>query len=147
MAQLFFGGLYLEKIRDILLFSCPFVLLELFAIIFIATCVSDNDSFYSLVGSTAALFMIWFGGCIFLLFKKPSCKKLSKLLLISGMISIFALLLEKRPDDKVWNATAFAYRWEDRVRFPIGAENLNHILTNNSVFSSFKAYRSAEAQN
>lgn len=363
----------MKKIRDILLFSCPFVLFELFAIIFIATCVSDHYSFYSLVGSTAALFMIWFGGCIFLLFKKHSCRKLSKLLLISGMISIFALLLlvtvsvitatypytgdfsiqtpvfenkkvmvivphqdddiilvggiiepyiknnsdvtivfttngdyaglsetraeevlsslmplgvkkeniyylgfgdqwqvqtidnrtqqhiclstdpdalwtsqygstetystaaidcylklpytknnylyslkslilekrpevifavdmdhhlehkgasllfeeaigqllksepnyhptvykgfcygtgcdaaddydddinplsTKKPDDEVWNATAFAYRWEDRVRFPIGAENLNRILTNNSVFSSFKAYRSAEA--
>ncbi len=87
----------MKKIRDILLFSCPFVLLELFAIIFIATCVSDNDSFYSLVGSTAALFMIWFGGCIFLLFKKPSCKKLSKLLLISGMISILSLIHISEP--------------------------------------------------
>lgn len=55
------------------------------------------------------------------------------------------LLSSKKPEESTWNESAFAYRWEDRIRFPIGKQNLNSILSNNSVFTSFDSYRSAHA--
>lgn len=51
----------------------------------------------------------------------------------------------KQPEDDVWNQTSFAYRWEDRLRFPMGDQNRNLLLSNNSVFKALKAYQSATA--
>lgn len=55
------------------------------------------------------------------------------------------LLSSKKPEESIWNDSAFTYQWEDRLRFPVGKQNLNSILSNNSVFTSFSAYRSAYA--
>ena len=55
------------------------------------------------------------------------------------------LLSSKKPDEETWLGSAYTYRWEDRYRFPVGARNRNHILSQNSVFSSTKAYYIAEA--
>ena len=51
----------------------------------------------------------------------------------------------KKADEQTWSQSAFTYQWEDRLRFPIGDDNLNKILSNNTVFSSLAAYRTAEA--
>ena len=55
------------------------------------------------------------------------------------------LLSSRKPDDDVWSASAFGYMWEDRVRFPISRENLNWVLTNNSVYVSLNQYASQDA--
>lgn len=52
------------------------------------------------------------------------------------------LLSTKKPDTSVWDITSFGYTWEDRVRFPMSAANLNIVLVHNSVFQSFNDYSS-----
>ena len=55
------------------------------------------------------------------------------------------LLSTKKPEDATWNASAFGYSWEDRVRFPMSSSNLSIVLMNNSVYQSLNAYRSQDA--
>lgn len=52
------------------------------------------------------------------------------------------LLSSKKPDDYTWNSISFGYEWEDRVRFPVSATNLNVLLMNNSVYQSLSDYSS-----
>lgn len=55
------------------------------------------------------------------------------------------LLSTKKPDEVTWWQTGAVYRWEDRVRIPMAAGNLNRMLSQNSVYRSFAAYASQEA--
>ena len=52
------------------------------------------------------------------------------------------LLSTKMPDTATWKASAFGYAWEDRLRFPESAVNLNPMLLNNSVYHAFNGYGS-----
>ena len=52
------------------------------------------------------------------------------------------LLSTKKPDDSIWSITSFGYAWENRVRFPMSAANLNIVLPNNSVSQSLNDYSS-----
>ncbi len=55
------------------------------------------------------------------------------------------LLSTKKPDDKTWNHSSFGYIWENRSRFPMSVNNINPILSNNSVYNSLSKYSSQHA--
>lgn len=55
------------------------------------------------------------------------------------------LLSTKKPEDEVWAASAFGYAWEDRVRFPMGCNNLNWAFSNTSIYTSMTQYASQDA--
>lgn len=50
-----------------------------------------------------------------------------------------------KPEDSVWEASAFGYSWEDRVRFPMSNSNLSIVILNNSVYQSLDDYASQTA--
>ena len=57
----------------------------------------------------------------------------------------FQLQSTKEPDPDVWAVSGLAYNWEERLRIPLGTENLNRILTNNTVYRSLSRHASQNA--
>ncbi len=55
------------------------------------------------------------------------------------------LISTQKPAKSVWENSASGFSWSDRIRIPIGTDNLNRILTKNSVYKSLKSYASQNA--
>lgn len=49
-------------------------------------------------------------------------------------------LSTKKPETHVWDITVSGYSWENRMRLPMGKDNLNRMLSNNSVHQALDAY-------
>ena len=51
----------------------------------------------------------------------------------------------KKPDDRTWAVSGLAYSSEQRVLIPVGSDNLNRILTQNTVYRSLARHASQNA--
>lgn len=51
----------------------------------------------------------------------------------------------KKPDDNLWQVSGLSYDWDARFRIPVSAENLNRILTENTVYQALQKHFSQNA--
>lgn len=51
----------------------------------------------------------------------------------------------RKPEADVWSVSGLAYNWEDRLRIPVSTENLNRILTGNTIYRSLSRHASQNA--
>lgn len=78
----------MKKLRDLLFFSCLFILPEFLVIVIAANKIPGKYAYGAFLGLTAAILLTWLGGCIFLLFRKTPSKKLSNFLTVAGIASL-----------------------------------------------------------
>ena len=78
----------MKKLRDILFFSCLFILPEFLVIVMVANFISGKYAYGAFLWLTGALLLTWLGGCIFLLLRKAPGKRLSRILTVAGIVSL-----------------------------------------------------------
>ena len=55
------------------------------------------------------------------------------------------LLSTQKPEDLVWARTGMHYNWDERIRIPLGQDNLSRFISQNTVYRSFRSYVSQYA--